>query len=221
MAASYSAAQLLDPRAMKQKLANGSSAFSFIHSSPFRPSYEQASSSARVDPLSNFSSDSLRNEMLTSMEDRQKAPPAPQLGTPQQLLNPKGRSGSKANEDNIQKIEKPNGILNGQAHLPTTAHRSHSLERPPQSTPDQGVGNFIERLHNVSEREQPPAKKQKLKKDDETETKKKSHTSHFNKGGELGQHIKEKQKEGLQEGPGDIVDLTGATLFYHFRCPAS
>ena len=220
MAASYSAAQLLDPRAMKQQLANGSSAFPFMQSSPSRPPCEPASCSTRPDPVPNLSFDPIRNDMLTSMEDRQKAPPAPQLGTPQQLLNPKSRNSSKASGDNIHKNERPNGSLNGQPRLPTAAHHSHSVERQLESDPDQGVGNFIERLHNVSEREQPPAKKQKLDKENETDIKKKSHTSHFNKGGELGEHIKEKQKEGLQEGPGDIVDLTGATLLYHFSCPA-
>ena len=80
----------------------------------------------------------------------------------------------------------------------------------------QGMGNLIEKVHNVSQREDRPQKKSKIGKDDfDVEE---SHKAGFvggGKGGDIGDYMKEKKKQGMAESSpvNAVVDLTGGT--YH------
>ena len=75
------------------------------------------------------------------------------------------------------------------------------------------VGNMYERMHNVERRQEPPVKRQKLSYQDEgddTVRAKKFQQSARSGGGELGQYIKDKRQEGVEQSGqwSDLVDLT-------------
>jgi hypothetical protein len=76
-----------------------------------------------------------------------------------------------------------------------------------------GMGNMLERMHGVTDRDLLPQKRQKLKHEDETENLRKSHFSGGGKGGVLGEYMKAKREEGRQQatanGTRPPVDLTG------------
>jgi SNF2 family DNA or RNA helicase len=74
------------------------------------------------------------------------------------------------------------------------------------------IGGFVERMHNVSEREFHPQKRRKIEQDDVEVN---EHKSSFNGGGKsgvLGEYMKQKREEGRQEakarGTSRAVDLT-------------
>lgn len=71
----------------------------------------------------------------------------------------------------------------------------------------QGMGTLIERLHNVSQRGEPP---QKRPKPHQIRTENRATTFvGGGKGGELGEYIKQKRNEGpITSGPAPVVDLT-------------
>lgn len=75
----------------------------------------------------------------------------------------------------------------------------------------QGLGSLIERVHNVSQREERPRKKQRTEGDEhESEEQKKTIFGSGGKGGEIGEYLKMKRKEGQDiAGPKAVVDLTG------------
>ena len=90
---------------------------------------------------------------------------------------------------------------------------------PATEDADYGIGNHIERLHGVAERTDRPSKRQRLD-EDEKGGNKAMFTSTIRKGGELGEYVKEKQTEGLQD-PRHLVDLTGgmcSQAFYICVC---
>ncbi len=73
------------------------------------------------------------------------------------------------------------------------------------------MGNFIERLHNVSKREEHPSKKQKRENDAVVNGEEKSTFGGGSKDGFLGQYVKNRTEEGKMEAgtASAIVDLTG------------
>ena len=72
---------------------------------------------------------------------------------------------------------------------------------------EQGLATYIERLHGVKDRSERPVKRQKIQ--DEAEAGKKAQEVNIRSGGDLGQYVRDKQKEGAQEAMADgIVDLT-------------
>lgn len=71
----------------------------------------------------------------------------------------------------------------------------------------QGMGTLIERLHNVSQRGEPPQKRLKPYQIG-TENRPTAFVC-GGKGGELGEYMKQKRNEGLiTSGPAPVVDLT-------------
>lgn len=86
----------------------------------------------------------------------------------------------------------------------------------------QGMGSLIERLHNVSQRGEPP---QKRLKPHQTGTE--NGTTAFvggGKGGEIGEYMKQKRDESLiTSGPAPVVDLTESNylLISAFEWPLS
>ena len=83
------------------------------------------------------------------------------------------------------------------------------------------MGSLIERVHNVSQREERPQKKQKIDTFEEDDKYKKNFGG-GGKGGEIGEYIKQKKKEGIEEdgSSATIVDLTGGmcTSSYSLVC---
>lgn len=79
------------------------------------------------------------------------------------------------------------------------------------------MGGLIERMHNVSKREDRPQKKQKREHigEDADDEQRKAVFAGGGKGGEIGEYMKQKRREGQQEaGPTNaVVDLTAGTLF--------
>lgn len=75
-----------------------------------------------------------------------------------------------------------------------------------------GMGNMLERMHNVTERDMFPSKRRKVD-TPEADNERKANFSGGGSGGVLGGYIKEKQEEGRKQaaasGTGVAVDLTG------------
>lgn len=86
----------------------------------------------------------------------------------------------------------------------------------------QGMGTLIERLHNVSQRGEPP---QKRLKPHHIGIENRNATSvGGGKGGEIGEYMKQKRDEGqITSGPAPVVDLTESNylLISAFESPLS
>lgn len=78
---------------------------------------------------------------------------------------------------------------------------------------------MIQRLHNVSERQERPHKKTKSEKGEHGEEDKKASFSGGGKGGEIGEYMKLKREEGKKDsGPlNTVVDLTEGEIFPYLR----
>lgn len=95
---------------------------------------------------------------------------------------------------------------------------------PPKNSlgEEKGQGTLIERLHNVSQRGEPP---QKRLKPHQIGTE--NRTTAFaggGKGGEIGEYMKQKRDEGqITSGPAPVVDLTESNylLISAFESPLS
>lgn len=118
-----------------------------------------------------------------------------------QLLDPKGYNSSQSQKDrNIHMLRSGPSVLSS---------TNGTLKRNGEDLEGQGMGNMIERMHGVSQRDERPPKKQKNSKSDEEDEKKAIFTT-VGKGGELGEYMREKRKEGQANNVpnGDVVDLT-------------
>jgi len=76
------------------------------------------------------------------------------------------------------------------------------------------MGNLIERIHGITQRDGCPQKRQKTTKTDEDDDgQRKATFAGGGKGGEIGEYMREKRKEAQAEsGPnGTVVDLTAGT----------
>ncbi len=86
----------------------------------------------------------------------------------------------------------------------------------------QGMGTLIERLHNVSQRGEPPQKRLKPQ-----QIGSENRTTTFlggGKGGEIGEYMKQKRDEGhITSAPAPVVDLTESNylLISAFESPLS
>ena len=228
-----SAAMLTDPKALKKHLANGTFPSSHLDSSslPLRGSSEPPTSDLSLGARIIFDSVTRpsKDDAYYFFEGKGRKSAMPQATgqtlldqlDPRRLLDP-------------VKFNKSNG--HRQARNPSTASTSLGNLSPTQSslhqqnggTPEiksnrlpkrdhenyegQGIGNLIERVHNVTQREERPQKKQKTEAFDDDEDKKTF--SGGGKGGEIGEYMRQKKKEGLNEsGPAAaVVDLTGGTF---------
>ena len=229
------AALLLDPKAMKKQMANGTSISPHPNSSFFQPrqsSEPPLSYSSHFSPFSSITSDPfiLRAKddayaIFASKGNRagnaQKIVQTPSNRfDPRRLLDPAGFD-KVAAETKTKERSEPE--LNSSNHLSSdhvvpaqiagdTAHKreyDHADENE-----GQGVGSLYERIHNVSQREERPQKKQKTTDFEDDHDDKKAINGGGGRGGEIGEYLKEKKKEGMAEsGPANaVVDLTGGLL---------
>lgn len=153
----------------------------------------------------------------------QNATPAGQTSSttfdPRRLLDPKGFNNDQqqsdpksASSETILHQPSPSNLqLNGKP-LETNVNSLH--KRDHEDYEGQGMGSLIEKVHNVSQREERPQKKPKVENGefDIEEDKKVSFVGGC-KGGEIGDFLKEKKKQGIAEsGPVNaVVNLTGGT----------
>ena len=138
---------------------------------------------------------------------------------PKELLNPKKFDSSQRARDEKRNItafqpSHSNVSANNQFTFTSNDHDSKDDTSPePESS---GMRNLIEKVHNVEKREDRPRKKQKKNYlEDQAEiSKPKSAFNGGGKGGEIGDYMREKRKEGQEEcGPtATIVDLTAGEL---------
>ena len=217
-----SAAMLTDPKTLKKHLANGTPISS--HSEPLSLSARRGSEP----PHSKFSfGNSLvphiaqqqakddayyapENQGKTAMK-LQNANIAGQAASstfdPRSLLDPRGfQLNGSSSETNDKTVETNSN--------PSETNGNGLRKRDHEDYEGQGMGSLIEKVHNVSQREERPQKKPKIENGefDVEEDKKASFVGGGN-GGEIGGYLKEKKKQGIAESGSvnPVVDLTGGT----------
>ncbi|KAL8711990.1 MAG: hypothetical protein Q9220_003686 [cf. Caloplaca sp. 1 TL-2023] len=212
-----SAAMLLDPKSMKKQVANGiPSDVSFNPSqSELRHTSEPLDSDRlpdTIDAPAHCSEDDAyiytqgRGKRISKPSQVSQSNGTPRIPSfdARQLLDPRG----------FQQSPRAN-----QRDLPSTKPTESSVQTPPNGTsPDdgetsisQGMGGMIERIHGISRREDRPQKRQKLENED-SETNKATFSGGSSKGGEIGEYLKQKRKEGQDDAQAavseSVVDLT-------------
>lgn len=205
-----SAAMLTDPKALKKHLANGTlqnshSLSDFLLAAPCQSSKPPFSF---AEPISyDFDVVSLKDDAYHFFDGKgigknttnaiNASKSSVSHFDPRQLLDPKGYNPPRPKKDsnNTTEPDSSNGL------------RKRSLEEGE----GQGMGNLIERIHNVTHREDRPRKRQKSEQiRGEDENQKKTSFAGGGKGGEIGEYMKQKRKEGQSSvGPNPVVDLTG------------
>ena len=152
---------------------------------------------------------------------------------PRRLLDPKGFNNYQRQRDsqsastqstlgqsspsNPQPNGKPsetNGNTIETNSNPSKINGNGLRKRDHEDYENQGMGSLIEKVHNVSQREERLQKKPKVEKSEfDVEEDRKACYVGGGKGGEIGDYLKERKKQGIAEsGPVNaVVDLTGGT----------
>ena len=244
--APITSALLTDPKALKKHLANGTSISSHFEmpSPPARRGSEPLHSRSFVDvPMTPDNAvQQSKDDAYHVWENKgRKTVSSPKVATttsstfdPRQLLDPKAFTNDQRQRDSK--------ITSTESHLrqstPSdqqliskisegTEHRSdvdvnvnglHKRDR--EDFEGQGMGSLIERVHNITQREERPQKKSKVQNDEfGSEGDRKVKSFGGSKGGEIGDYLKEKKKQGIAESKpvNAVVDLTGGTchLYKH------
>ncbi|SLM40972.1 snf2 family domain-containing protein [Lasallia pustulata] len=171
-----SAALLMDPKSMKQHMANGQ---------------------ARARLSSN----------QTGLH--QTSPPR---FDPRQLLNPKGYDPNQRRKDDEAHSSLPASPSALRSTTDSHATKFNAAHKRDQEEVERGMGSLIERVHNVSNREDRPHKKQKREHlgEDAEEEQRKAVFAGGGKGGDIGEYMKQKRREGQQDAgrTSTVVDLT-------------
>ena len=234
-----SAAMLTDPKAMKKHLANGTSPASHFEESslpPYRnsepPTSDFSLSTSMIFDLANRPS---KDDAYHVFEGKGKKPAMKEATNqahssqfdPRRLLDPVNFSKTNGRRG----IQSPSTVSTSLGDPSPTQPSPHQWrggtpevngnglnKRDHDDYEGQGMGSLIERVHNVSQREERPQKKQKTE-TSEDDKEKKAAFGGGGKGGEIGEYMRQKKKEGLKEsGPAAaVVDLTGG--MYTLHCP--
>ncbi len=230
-----SAAMLTNSKALKQHLANGTSHSSHfeVFSLPPRRSSEPPHSCSSLDSpvVVDFTSKQLsKDDAYHVFNGKGKKasktavtqPSIPAFSSqfdPRRLLDPKafGKNSQKSDERSPSIMTTPSEYsspLRASPNLPNgespEVNSNGAYKRDHDNTKVSGMGSLIERVHNVSQREERPQKKQKIETFEEDDKYKKNFGG-GGKGGEIGEYIKQKKKEGIEESGSSatVVDLTG------------
>ena len=215
----------MDPKLMTQHFTNGSSLQSSLSdtmsyatrhgSEPPRISFDSLlNHSDLLLPLSKDDAYDAykpkgRNKKISGSNG--SSPPSTSRFDPKTLLDPK-RSNAHS------KLRDPSPRARSMSPAITEHHQSNEAAKRDHQAYDegQGMGNLIERMHGVSRREERPQKKPKTNYSDgyDDGEREKAVFTGGGKGGDIGEFMKQKKKEGLQEsGPiGTLVDLTEGIL---------
>ena len=212
-------ALLTDPKALKAHLSNGTTSLS---SHPHDPSREPRQSS---EPLSasfpstsfdfdfDFPAPSSKDDAHAVTQGQHRGSPrnvnttmaqAQSSFNPRHLLDPKGLGPNQSQKDTQIKMLNSGPSVSGFANgVP---------KRDAEELEGQGMGNMIERIHGVAHRDARPQKKQKIVRPDDDYEKKPEFTA-GGKGGDIGEYLREKRKEGQSNTvpSGDVVNLTAGT----------
>lgn len=227
-----SAAALLDPKSFKKQNQNGESQlFPFDHTShsssrfgsePPRyfssyPSPTSATSASKDDAYLVLAE---QGRPKKSLPARNNAQSPMQKFDPKQTLNPKAFDWTKRQRDEaLDAASTTESTITNAASEPQfvfTSAGDNSTESTSPEADGSGMGNLIEKVHNIEKREDRPHKRQKKEQilEDEEENKAKATFAGGGKGSEIGEYIRQKRKEGQQEsGPTSaVVDLTAGRL---------
>ncbi|KAL8693737.1 MAG: hypothetical protein Q9218_001482 [Villophora microphyllina] len=216
-----SASMLLDPKSMKKQMANGTPNDSFPASSQSRRRHNSEPLDSDADlqdsfPFKTYSKDDAHNVSKgrgkrLANSDAPQTPPPPTAFNPRQLLDPKRFQQSTKQVSKDRSSPNSNGLLHKFDEQPPSREPPPG-EPPPSEENASGMGAMIEHIHGVSQREDRPQKRQKVDHDDEDGVK--ATFSGGSKGGEIGEYLKQKRKEGTDEvqaaaASSAVVDLTG------------
>ncbi|KAL8832956.1 MAG: hypothetical protein Q9170_004616 [Blastenia crenularia] len=208
-----SPSMLLEPRSMKKQAANGNTKTFLSKPSGFMPRQSSepldlAFSLAAPDLDHNLPKDDAhftikgRGKRLPFSHSSQVSTPAPSA---RQLLDPKG----------FQQSPKPSS--RAMSDFATTGDKMSIARSPPEDLAENsegsiehpGLSSMIERMHGVSKRNERPQKRQKTEHEDDA----KAIFASGGRGGEIGEYLKAKRKEGQDEAEtaatNSVVDLTG------------
>lgn len=234
-----SAATLMDPKALKKHLANGIPISSHPESSslpaprgsePLRsePSFGTSSVPGIVSQRSNDDAYHVLDNKERKATSSQNATMAGQAASnnfdPRRLLDPKGfnnaqrqRDPKSASTESTQLSskfseanDKPSETQGN--HIGPNVDGLH--KRDHEDLDGLGMGSLIEKVHNISQREERPRKKPKVENGEfEVDEDKKASFVGGGQGGEIGEYLKEQKKQGIAgSGPVNaVVDLTGGT----------
>ncbi len=125
---------------------------------------------------------------------------------PRQLLDPKGYNADHRKDEMGCPVDEDSTSVGSSNQNVTNALPKRRRDASEAS----GMANMIERIHNVTERQDQPRKKRKTDNGDDNEEKAKACFRGGGRGGEIGDYMKQKREEGQKEsGPSDmVVDLT-------------
>lgn len=142
---------------------------------------------------------------------------------PRRLLDPKGfdRTSKRAEDVNSParssatptlSVLSPHQYTNGHVH-PDVEFSTAKNDQDDYEGQGQGMGNLIEKAYNVGHREERPQKRQRIGDTEEFEDdeKKPNFKGGGARGGDLGEYVKKKKQEGMEESgpvPDMVVDLT-------------
>lgn len=242
MPRSMSTAALLDRDVMKQHMTNGNS-FSIVRLSSVPPAtqipistepcFQRLSSCpASLTPQSNKHKrthidfdNTGRKEQPTARTGLTRA--ASHGYDPRLLLNPKSLHNAKLRKDDTldtassSEIETPPQRPSSAApHFVFDSPNQDSLSHGQPDDEGTGYGKLIEQVHNVTKREERPVKRQKTEHLSQEDVNGSLAFAGGGKGGEIGEYMRQKRKEGLQEsGPAtsNIVDLTAGLCLTAFQ----
>ena len=196
---SFSPAMLLDRKALRQSLVNGTSpSLSPVDSDPTisfqgarQVSEPPQTSTTNLSLVPILSAKDDAHDVTVCKGRTQKAPHSQaQPSAPKSLFDAKQLLDPKS----FQKS--PQSML-------------ESGKRDVEEAEPLSAGSLIERMHNVSQREERPFKKQKNTDNEPNDKDAKAHFTGGGKGGDLGEYVKDERKKGLEyNGANATIDLT-------------
>ena len=234
-----SAPTLTDPKSLKKHLDNGTpiSSHSETSSLPARRGSEPPYSESifEIPFLPDIALQRPKDDAYLILENKGKKTMSVQNTTtagqaasstfdPRRLLDPKGFSNDQRQRDSQGASSKPGSgqsiSSDEQIASKPTENEEGSTEtkvdclnkRDRKDYEGQGMGSLIESLHNVTQREGRPQKKSKIEKEQfGVEDDNKVDFVGGGRGGEFGDYLKEKKKQGIAESgsANAVVDLTG------------
>lgn len=133
---------------------------------------------------------------------------------PRQLLDPKGYNAAHRKLDADRSSDEDKSLLNAK----NGGISKTSQKRVQDDGEEHGMGNMIERIHNIAERPERPHKKQRTEKDDDHSESTQVGYSGGGKGGEIGEYMRQKREEGRKESAHSttVVDLTEGEILPRF-----
>ena len=231
-----------DPKALKNHSSTGTpiSSHPELYSLSARRDSEPSSSKSpsetpRVSEIASQQSEDNANDTfenkgkktMNSQNPTNSEQAAPSTFDPRRLLDPKGFNKDQRQRDPKSTLidsssaqSAPSNVqLTGKAPEyngdPFKSKVSGSQKRDLEDWDGRGMGSLIEKVHNVSQREQRPQKKPKVEHGDfdVEEDKRVGFVGGSQGGGDIGDYLKEKKKQGIAESGtvNGVVDLTGGT----------